>query len=220
MTNAKLDPVDETNDLIFCCGGSTGYAEPFSVFGDIHSDESLLPYSKLMILTGGSDINPKIYGEPWYKEKDWGGYNIKSWFDDRRDNYEIEMYNEAVKLGIPVFGTCRGLQLIHALNGGKLIQHVDGHHGHHKIMTCKGEAIVANSIHHQACIPLKDGTMKILATAMGDNIVEAAYYPGSKSLGVQYHPEMLADWSPARLFAVDMVAEILNLADNGLLKVA
>lgn len=97
----------------------------------------------LIVLEGGEDINPSIYGE---------GCSRRSYFNNGRDNEEMQAIKEASERGIPVAGICRGAQLLCAINGGKLIQDVGGHHGNHNIQTLEGEMNVS-SCHHQMLLP-------------------------------------------------------------------
>lgn len=96
------------------------------------------------MLTGGADILPEHYGE----EPILGTYH-----NPNRDKYEVEYYNIAVKRGIPIIGICRGAQLLCALAGGKLVQHVTGHGQDHMIDTIDGKRFPMSSLHHQMMRP-------------------------------------------------------------------
>ena len=56
---------------------------------------------------------------------------------------------EAQNLGISIIGVCRGAQFLCAFAGGKLIQHMTGHHGDHSITTVDGRVYQSSSDHHQ-----------------------------------------------------------------------
>lgn len=208
--------------LIFCAG-SPSYAYPFHMFGTVTYNERDLPGADLMILTGGEDINPALYDE---------SPNGTTYWNDRRDTLEVGLFKKAISIGIPVFGTCRGLQLIHAMHGGKLIQHLGQHpisaargthfndadelehyySGNHRIITEDGNTLVANSLHHQAVIDMENiNVMKVLARSYPDFVIEAAYYPETNCLGVQFHPEMMRENSPAVAWVQDLVKEQLGL---------
>ena len=76
----------------------------------------------LLILHGGSDISPSMYNE----------VNVASHASDRpssRDARESAMLQYWLDKKWPVFGICRGMQMITACLGGKLIQHVNNHTG-------------------------------------------------------------------------------------------
>lgn len=155
----------------------------------------------LVFFEGGADVAPEFYGEPK------GSQTYNSPETDRR---ELAVYKEASKLDKPMFGTCKGLQLLCAMAGGRLVQHQQ-HPGRHDITTIDGQVIQMNSLHHQAAFPfnLSKDQYEVLATA--NNLspmhldgtdsemfinpeyqeVEAAYFPKINGLGIQGHPEMM-----------------------------
>lgn len=103
--------------------------------------------AEVLLFLGGSDISPELYGQ---ESKANCGY-----IDKNRDDYEVEMYKYGVENKKIMFGICRGLQLLTALNGGKIIQHVSHHQGgtHPIIIAETGEKVTTNTIHHQMCFP-------------------------------------------------------------------
>jgi len=159
----------------------------------------------VLILPGGSDIDPSIYGKKNYKSH-ISEYSLE------RDKREIALYKDAVKKGKPVFGICRGLQLISALNGLTLIQDMN-HFSSHPITVRDDDMnftkeIIVNNAHHQ-CVWTEN-------KLEGDNFVvygytnlsknhhyqedeiihctvepEIIWFPKTKSLGVQFHPEWM-----------------------------
>lgn len=152
----------------------------------------------LIVFTGGSDINPKIYGHNKIHEC---GY---IW--DERDKRELEIY-EKFK-GVPMVGICRGAQLLNSLSGGSLYQHVTGHQdGPHEVTDLTGvmpyKTFTINSCHHQMMIPSDEGEIlcfskNLSRCYLGDpskNLpipkvdVEVVYYEKTKSLCFQAHPE-------------------------------
>jgi gamma-glutamyl-gamma-aminobutyrate hydrolase PuuD len=169
-------------------------------FGDaiaIRDPEDFTKDMKLLILHGGEDISPSIYGEvPVYT----GAPEKPS----PRDEIEMCLVKRAWELGIPVLGICRGAQLVCAMLGGKLYQHVSGHTtgGHRMFIPSEGNrAIVTNSFHHQMMIP-KDG--EVLAHAghysairfreSGEEMEaitepEVVFWEKARTLAVQGHPE-------------------------------
>ena len=69
-----------------------------------------------LVLQGGNDVAPETYGEtPLHP--DWAGDRV-------RDRYEIELIDAFVRAGKPVFGICRGLQLLNVVFGGTLLQDI------------------------------------------------------------------------------------------------
>jgi putative glutamine amidotransferase len=73
-----------------------------------------------LLLTGGGDIDPSLYGEPVA-----GAIGI----DPERDAMELAAWREAERRSLPVFGICRGFQAVNVFSGGKLLQDVPGHAG-------------------------------------------------------------------------------------------
>lgn len=136
----------------------------------------------ILILHGGVDINPAIYGEDPHRYTQHPNL--------QRDAIESGLYHDAVKAGARIFGICRGAQLITALNGGKLKQHIEGHTGGgHSILHRNGTVIKTNSCHHQMMLPPSEDN--VLGRAP-DGTTELVYYPETRSYGVQGHPEWLS----------------------------
>ncbi len=151
--------------------------------------------NKPLILWGGTDINPEIYGE-----EPLHGYVQRP--DKVRDIKEIEYTKIAIEKGQPIIGICRGAQLICALQGGKLIQHSIPFVNDHAIETKDGHIIQSiPSAHHQIMVP--QGNFELLAWDVGHSRImnkhkdweiaektpEALWYPEIKAFCVQAHPE-------------------------------
>lgn len=166
-----------------------------------------LENADILCLTGGADIDPMLYGE-----KALPG----TYYNESRDKIEVEAYSEAVSKGKFIFGICRGAQLICSLNGGKLWQHIEGHGSRHTVKELKtGREIRVSSIHHQMMRPPPEG-VEIIAvcneahlkvsehkiweakSGVPDDDVEVCYFPKSRSLCIQGHPEVgeqeFTDW--------------------------
>jgi len=151
------------------------------------ADINLIKEGDIVILHGGTDINPAIYGA----QKD-----PRTQPSDRaRDELELSAVAQAMEVGAYLFGICRGAQLLCALNGGTLKQHIVGHGGNHLLATQKGESVISNSCHHQMMQP--EGNYQLLAWI--DEVIdktnevepEIVYWPDTLSYGVQGHPEWL-----------------------------
>lgn len=194
----------------------------FSKFGSCVFNESVLWKKNfcrsvaLVIFTGGTDINPAIYGE------NRGKFTGQS--DTFRDNLEMRIFRRAKSLGIPMVGICRGAQLLCALSGGRLAQHINGHLRNHLIKTHDGRILNVTSAHHQMQIPSKNAKILAFAAPKLSNFyldgyneemqdipgdVEVVYYPESKSIGIQSHPEWLHPSHPLVDYCEQLVDEFL-----------
>lgn len=167
-----------------------------------------------LLLTGGSDVEPRLYGEEPAPETQQP--------DRVRDEVERLLIDEALQRDVPLLAICRGLQILNVHLGGSLFQHLPTATRHerrtpdrgmpaHSVSVIDGTLLSdiakratweVNSRHHQA---IKDpGTrLKISATDPVDGVVEAAELPGRKFvLGVQWHPEnqVPADREQLKLF--------------------
>jgi putative glutamine amidotransferase len=117
---------------------------------------------------------------------------------------------QAVELGLPMLGTCRGCQLLNVALGGTLVPHLAGEDGRHSarnrwaepvhtvsvlegsvLRTVLGPGVVGvNSLHHQAVAEVGTG-LRAVAWA-DDGVIEAVEgVDGNRALGVQWHPELL-----------------------------
>lgn len=178
----------------------------------------------LVCFSGGTDIDTKLYGEEplLYTQSP----------HKSRDIAETAIWKYCQQVGIPTIGICRGLQLITALTGGKLVQDVTNHAGNNhplKILSnfpgfAKDQIIRVNSCHHQMCLP-KDGEVlavshnhKSTRYSIGsgdpsftvDQEVEAVIWRDKKTGGVQWHPEWMNPISDGHMFFVNMINELLG----------
>jgi putative glutamine amidotransferase len=159
-----------------------------------------------LIVTGGAfDIDPSLYGAA----ERHATVTLKA----RRTRFEWAITAEAVARNLPVLGICGGQQLLNAVLGGTLIQHipdaVPGALAHeqpnprtepgHDVLVERGtllhrltraDRLSVNSAHHQAAEAVGPG---ILVSARAeDGVIEAIEDPGRRfCLGVQWHPEYL-----------------------------
>jgi putative glutamine amidotransferase len=153
-----------------------------------------------LLLTGGTDVNPALYGEEPRPETDVP--------DDKRDEVELQLVEEAIARDLPVLAICRGLQLLNVSLGGTLIQHLgsvlhdpefeDRSKPAHEVevrpdslllKSVGATRLAVNSRHHQAVSKVGNG-LRVSARDTEQGTVEALEYPGKRFvLAVQWHPE-------------------------------
>lgn len=158
-----------------------------------------------LILSGGSDVNPLMFGE---EPSEKLGPVL-----EERDIFDIKLLKFAMELNKPILGICRGEQLINLVNGGTIYQDLSLYEKH-SVKHCQcnspatpihtvdikkdsilyevlGEKAFVNSFHHQAVKDVAKG-FKVVATSK-DGVVEAIEKEeGSFILGIQWHPEMMS----------------------------
>jgi gamma-glutamyl-gamma-aminobutyrate hydrolase PuuD len=198
------------------CGSS--YYKPFAHIGlkVANIEEMDKGDVCLVVFTGGEDVSPEMYGE----EK-----HPRTSYNKSRDQREKLFFDKAVKLKIPIAGICRGAQFICANSGGKLVQHITGHHGSHDIITDEGKYIRVSSTHHQMQLPPKSALPVAWADPRLSEVYEGApgkllypeveydvvYYPETNALGMQYHPEMMSPTSDGFKYCKDLVKRFFGL---------
>ena len=177
---------------------------------DEHVQIALLTRLDGLLLSGGPDVDPVLYGE---EKLPCCGEILAV-----RDAMELSLFRKALKSGLPVLGICRGLQVMNVALGGTLYQDiatqlpgaikhprhdtprdkvhevtVTEHSGLHRITGLTQFGV--NSRHHQGVKRLANG---LAATAYSeDGLIEAFEYPAEKFvMAVQWHPESLSDRYP------------------------
>jgi putative glutamine amidotransferase len=171
-----------------------------------------------LLLTGGGDIDPALFGEaphPTLVE-----------VSPLRDSFEATAARWALERRVPLLCICRGIQVLNVALGGSLYQDVGTEpgttlthsqkeprdHPTHKVKVTPGsrlgevlgaDEVEVNSMHHQAIKRLGRGLTAVAWAP--DQIVEGVELPAHPGfvLGVQWHPEELIGHSDAarRLFA-------------------
>lgn len=158
-----------------------------------------------LVVMGGADIDPSVYGESVTAD------NLH-YLNASADQYEVDLVRAAASLDAPVFGICRGSQLINVAFGGNLIQDlgvgihvaavpgddqpVDDAWANHSVDIVSGtkvaamlgdEPIDARVGHHQAVDRVGDGLL--VSARAEDGVVEAVESAEGWIVGVQWHPE-------------------------------
>ena len=160
-----------------------------------------------LVLQGGSDLSPESYNEPYLDQNKWPG-------DKYRDDYEFRLIDQALKRNLPIFGICRGFQILNAFFGGTLHQDIPSeintsieHRSAEKYdkiyheIELTGETfkkihgnkdkIKINTVHHQCVKKLAD-CFQVEAICPDDQIIEAFTHKEMDKhfiFGVQWHPE-------------------------------
>lgn len=166
---------------------------------------------KGLLLTGGRDIDPIHYGEEQHETTD---------IDFDRDALELPLCKRAMEADLPVFGICRGIQVMNVAMGSSLYQDIPSQfadHLTHKILVntddswhdikiqsdsllnqITGESVAeVNSRHHQSLKVIGEGFTVTAQSA--DGIIEAIEDESKRfMLGVQYHPERMFQTAESR----------------------
>jgi len=198
------------------------YHSPFSFLGDCSYDMGMLETDPekiaAVVFTGGADISPCVYKQ---------GKGSRTSINQKRDLQEMDAFIKAMSNKIPLIGVCRGAQLLCALTGGSLIQHVSGHSGtHHDCRLKNGKTLMVNSYHHQMMVPGPDSEILGWAEPRKSNVylgahdqpldqpekeAEIAYFPRHRAIGFQYHPESMCKESDGFKMCREIIERYLNI---------
>lgn len=182
--------------------------EPVEVVVGSEAPDQILARVDALVLTGGGDVDPKLYGE--------ARHDTFEAAETGRDDFEIALARAAVAKGIPLLAICRGMQVLNVAMGGTLVQDIPTqvpgavehsvpqprHHIAHEVWVAKGSQLATlladhmedgetchvNSRHHQS---VKDAAQGFDVTATSpDGVVEAMEKTGAPfCVAVQWHPE-------------------------------
>lgn len=177
--------------------------------GELDETEWLeaLKASDGVLLTGGADLHPNLYGQA-------GDTLLCGDIQPIRDSIEIRLLNWVNETGVPCLGICRGLQHMNVHAGGTLDPHLPRLHGDmhraglqgssrdtvhsvrvvsipHGVDVEVGNESVTISHHHQG-IDVLGHTLKVWAIApdgLAEGIVHEDTVRFPFYVGVQWHPE-------------------------------
>ena len=187
---------------------------------DCKNLDSLILLADGIVLTGGEDINPLMYG-------DSSNLLLCEAMDFRRDTIEKKLFDFALSAQIPFIGICRGMQMMNVAHGGTLYGDIPSELGDEVIHRNNGEVIhdilvkcynldytkmifpqtppmnpltcvvtdtvfTVNSWHHQGLKDIAEGILVIAESS--DGLPEAVVMEKSLHpfmIAVQFHPERL-----------------------------
>ncbi|NJL42769.1 MAG: gamma-glutamyl-gamma-aminobutyrate hydrolase family protein [Pseudanabaena sp. RU_4_16] len=173
--------------------------------GEPHPDRILQQVDGL-ILAGGGDIDPAIYGGDEHPTI----YSV----DAERDEFELALAEMVIAEGLPVLGICRGMQVLGVASGGNLVSHVPDRFGDdilHRLdnprrptshtvevtaqsrlaQVLKVTNTEVTSWHHQAVQSVSNGWSPVAFAP--DGLIEAIEHQDHPwAVAVQWHPELLA----------------------------
>lgn len=171
---------------------------------DADDPDEVLDLLDGLMLAGGADIDPALYGAAASPET----VGVLP----ERDRFELALARRALERDLPLLAICRGMQLLNIARGGTLHQHVPDRVGHdehrrnvgtfagngHEVRLQPGslaarvageECHVGLSHHHQAVDAIGDG-LHVTGWSAVDELPETLEDPGRRfALGVQWHPE-------------------------------
>jgi putative glutamine amidotransferase len=173
----------------------------------IDRPEDVIRSAQGILLPGGGDVMPSIYGE--------AAHRTYSAAEPGRDDYELELARRAVEADVPLLGICRGIQVLNVARGGSLVQDIQDEIGvtvnhtqrdspvtiAHEVWISEGslldrlmrerlesDSCPVNSRHHQA--PKVLGAGLIVSATAPDGVIEAIEDSSRRfCLGVQWHTE-------------------------------
>lgn len=166
-----------------------------------------------LLLTGGEDVFPGWYGKETESDR-CTGMNL------HRDSLEMAVINKAMELKMPVFGICRGHQMLNVYLGGKLIIDIPTDYGQSVTHMCRDylhcfhevyvqrnsslyqitgtDSAAVTTNHHQAVDFLSP--LLTVSARSSDGLVEGIEWlnPEGKNflMGVQWHPERMETSNP------------------------
>lgn len=211
FTGKTLQYVEQTIAHWLMSAGAMVVMIPCPTGETARGDVTLAHYADWLdgvVMHGGADVWPGSYGEEPLRPE---------WVGDRvRDLYDLAVVEAFEQAGKPIFGVCRGLQLINVAFGGSLYQDIEtqhpGAHIHRNALTydqhfhdvdiVPGTHLAGmypgvrhtrvNSIHHQGIKKLAPG-FEIEAWSRPDGVPEAIRrnpaFGGSYIAATQWHPE-------------------------------
>ncbi|MFA5834864.1 MAG: gamma-glutamyl-gamma-aminobutyrate hydrolase family protein [Bacteroidota bacterium] len=184
-----------------------------------------------IVLSGGIDVHPRFYNSNRINYP-----NHPQTFNEDRDEFEIKVFQESQKLGLPLLAICRGMQIVNVSMGGTLIQdleenkksdhrkhdNVDGIHditidqGSFLYSICNSGTGTINSAHHQGLDAIAS-ELRVSAWSH-DGVAEAIERKEWRKhpfcLGVQGHPERFVKVQPNNILINNIRLQFIEAAKN------
>lgn len=189
------------------CGAKATYLTASDGYSDKNLDG--------VIIGGGNDIDPAIYG---------GDISLSRRVDPARDEFELSVLSLACERNLPTLGICRGSQLLNVHAGGSLrgdlkpLRKITSNRrtllprkqvaitANSKLSKLLGsETVRVNSLHHQSVDRVAQGF--IVTARDRDNIVQGIEArEGPMRIGVQWHPEYMPQRPDQRCLFANFVS--------------
>lgn len=157
------------------------------VFLTLNNYKYLINSLSCLALIGGGDVNPQIYNSLDTLD-----------YDYELDKLEFLLIKEALNRKLPIFGICRGLQILNIYFGGTLKEIPFSHLGLHNIKLKNDVVKSVNSFHH-LCIDTLASNFSILAKS-NDFVIEEIEDKKRMIFATQYHPEINFDYEVLNYF--------------------
>lgn len=185
------------HEYVTAVHGAGGVPVVVPVLDPVYAARLLARFDAL-VLSGGPDVHPGRYGDSVPAVADA--------YDEARDAWELALVAEAERVGLPLLGICRGMQLLNVARGGSLIAHLPSvvGHDHHSpgpgsygqvnvelsgtLASLLSERTTVTCHHHQAVSTLGSGLRPVAVAS--DGVIEAVEDPSKLFVvGVQWHAE-------------------------------
>jgi putative glutamine amidotransferase len=157
------------------------------------------------VVLGGDDVDPK-----YYNEENYASHPV----DGEIDEMDLRVIDYAIKNNKPLFGICRGLQIINVYFRGTLKQHILNHDkDFHNVLLIEDffdfpNVEEVNTFHHQSVKKLGDGLKPIYYSPDGE--VELFIHEKHPIIATQFHPEK-SDESSFSQMILNYYKNLLNI---------
>lgn len=132
-----------------------------------------------VVLPGGGDIDPARYG----------GRQVPQLYDVdlEQDALDFHVASQALRLGLPVLGICRGFQILNILHGGTLFEHLESSDVQHYVSSALSASSITESLSWHE-VSVVDSTCLHEELGFGDPLVASGHHQGIRTLGAGLIP--------------------------------